>query len=492
MNDFKGGLVTNQPSCELELNQSPDLDNIVLMNNGFRKRNGDVAFNATTMGSGKAVLGLGYWKSVAGVEYLMSICDTKIFKSDSMDGTMDDISAALTITYNANNIWTFSVLKDLAIFVGGAPNPPIKWSGTGDAALLGGTPPNGDFGFVTHDRLFIGIASTAVLYWCILSNPDDWSGTGSGNTTIVTSDGDILVCGVPINNDVTLLLKQYSIHTLNTNSAPFPVKPLVQGLGCCGKLAAINVGGLVYFISKEPRMYVTDGYSFTKINDKIDDIWDGLKKDRLKYIQGVYFPVLNQIHWYCSYGTSTSNNYCIIWDISNKCWIRYTTSAKVNVAYIAQGYRLFGGSYDGKIYEKEYATTYSDSSETSPGIITGYWKTPYINLKNNLSVKQARYTNISYKTQTTGVIKYSYGYDFGLQNTGSLSQLQTGGKWGIDTWNGSFIWGGQEDKQANFFMFGRGNNLQLKIYNDNEDETYAVNSATIAMKEQGVKEFAAK
>ena len=109
--DFSGGLVTNNPSSELNLNQSPDLDNVLLLNNGFKKRFGDSTFNSTAMNSGADVQGLAYYKETAGsLEYLVAIAGDKIFKSDSLDGTMDEISkdsAATAPTAGQNNIWTF-------------------------------------------------------------------------------------------------------------------------------------------------------------------------------------------------------------------------------------------------------------------------------------------------------------------------------------------------------------------------------------------------
>ncbi|KKM69291.1 hypothetical protein LCGC14_1452250, partial [marine sediment metagenome] len=108
--DFSGGLITNNPSSELKLNQSPDLDNILLLNNGFKKRPGDSAFNSSAMNSGANVQGLAYYKETAGsLEYLFAIAGAKIFKSDSLDGTMDEITkdgAATAPVAAQNNIWT--------------------------------------------------------------------------------------------------------------------------------------------------------------------------------------------------------------------------------------------------------------------------------------------------------------------------------------------------------------------------------------------------
>jgi hypothetical protein len=41
---------------------------------------------------------------------------------------------------------------------------------------------------------------------------------------------------------------------------------------------------------------------------------------------------------------------------------------------------MFAGHYNGKIYEKYVSSVFSDASETSPGAINGYWRSPFKNL----------------------------------------------------------------------------------------------------------------
>lgn len=494
-NDFTGGLVTKYPASSLDYNQSPDLDNIVLLEKGFKKRLGDSAFCAA-MNSGANVQGIGYYKPVSATEYLVSICGNKIYKSDALDGAMDDITGAVTIGAGQNNIWTHNILKDLSIWVGGAPNAPIKWSGSGNAAALGGSPPSGNFAFSMRDRLFIGntAANPNRVQWCILANPEDWSGTGSGNNDVVTNDGDVLTGGIPLNNNVAILFKNYSIYQLVVEASPFPWKPLMIGIGCCGKNAMVNVEGLVYFITNEPRMKATDGYSIQSFPDTIDDIWDGINRANLPYIQGIYYNKLKQIRWYVANGTATKNDTCIIWDLNHKCWLRETTGTDVNVACIVSGNRLMGGAYNGIIYEKDKASTYNDASETTPGAINAYWYTPWMDFGDSVAAKQVRFIDIGFKTQTSGgKINYSFGYDYNKDTTSSyFSQLAKGGKWDIDTWDDTFIWGGITDSNKTIYLYGRGNLFQFRLQNNGVGEQMQINGFSLAVKKSGKKEKVAQ
>ncbi len=107
ISDFSGGLNTAAPVTTLPITQALDLQNINLLpTGGFEKRRGNTAFNSSAMDSGAAVHGLGYYRQSGTSEWVITICGTKLFKSE-FDGTMDDITGSLTITTGANNRWTF-------------------------------------------------------------------------------------------------------------------------------------------------------------------------------------------------------------------------------------------------------------------------------------------------------------------------------------------------------------------------------------------------
>src|SRR3990167_7777710 len=237
--DFSGGLNTFSPVTTLKMTEAIDLQNINLLpSGGFEKRRGNTAFNSSAMvGSTTAVSGLGYFRKSDATDFLVAIAGTAVFKSDSLDGTMDTITGSVTVTSGANNIWTHSTMNDLSIFVGGAPNAPIKYSGSGNAAVLAGSPPSGNFGVQLNNYFFIGntTANPSRIAWSILSNPENWTGTGSGTQDIQANDGDVLIGGTIINNNHLLLFKQNSVHDLIITTSPFPSFPLFRGVGAVSK-----------------------------------------------------------------------------------------------------------------------------------------------------------------------------------------------------------------------------------------------------------------
>ena len=119
INDFSGGLHSAVAVTEVKINESYDLSNLVIGPGGdyIRSRFGNTTFNSSAMNSGAAVQSLSYYKLTSGGDFLVSVCGNKIFKADNLDGTMDDITGALTITSGQDNIWTFLTFNNVQISI---------------------------------------------------------------------------------------------------------------------------------------------------------------------------------------------------------------------------------------------------------------------------------------------------------------------------------------------------------------------------------------
>lgn len=485
ISDFSGGLNTTSPNTSIQINQALDLQNINLLpNGGFKSRFGNTAFNSSAMASGAAVHGLDFYRQADLDEWLIAISGTGVFASTSLNGTMTDITGAVTVTTGANNIWTFSEMNDLAIFVGGAPDAPIKWSGSGNAAALGGSPPNGEFCFQLNNYFFIGntASNPSRIQWSILGNPEDWAGTGSGSQDVSKNDGDTLVGAGQIGVDTALLLKQNSIHQMIVRNPPFPVFPLFKNIGAVSKRGIVQAEGLLYFITPEPRMKATDGTSIIDFPTYLDTTWDSLSKSRLKYIQGLYYPKLRQIWWFCTNGSASTNNYCIVWDLERKAWLRHPTGYKMNCACIAQDRVAYGGAYDGKIYRLDNTAAFSDASETSPGAIDGYLQSGWLDLESMINSKSFPYVELNFATQNTGTFDFSYGFDFSSnRKTESISMVGPGAKYGSAIY-GVDVYGGQSDRSKIIIMKGNGKFFQYRIRHNSASEGFGFNRMEIPIK----------
>jgi hypothetical protein len=422
--DFSGGLNTTSPVTSLQQNQALDLQNINLLpTGGFEKRRGNTAFNSSEMDSGASVHGTGYYRQSDSDEWLMAIAGSKIFKSE-FDGTMDDITGAVTITAGNNNIWINAQMNDISIWVGGnrTSDVPIKWSGSGNAAALGGSPPVGEFGIAANNRFFIGstVANPSRIAWTVFGDPEDWSGTGSGVQDVQKNDGDTLVGAALSGIDHLLLFKQNSIHDLAIRNTPFPLFPLFRNVGAVSKRGIVNVDGIIYFITPQARMKATDGTKIIDFPSVLDDTWDSLNQSRLQYLHGLYNKKLRQIWWFVSSESASTHDLCIIWDIERKAWLLHRTGYKMNTAIIAQDRIPYCGAYDGKLYKMDVASTYTDASE-SAGTISAYWRSGWMDFQNMIQEKGVLYVDLNFSTQSTGTFEFAHGFDFSQDRKFRLS-----------------------------------------------------------------------
>lgn len=487
VDDFSGGLNTFDPEYISPLNQSPDLDNIILLDKGFKKRNGDSAWNSSAMVStSTAVHGMGYIQFNSGTQFLNAIAGTKFFTDSGLSGTMSDATGAVTITTGQDNLWTPVIYNNLQIWFGGAPDVPFKYSGSGNIAALGGSPPSAATAFGANNRIFAlnTAANPSRIFWPVLSDPEDWASAGSGNADVAKSDGEGLQCGIVTGPDTAILFKNSSSHLMVLTRQPFPIYQLQKGIGVAGKNAFAYANGTTYIVTPGLRMKsTTDGVNFKSYPNDINDIWDSINTNRIQYIQGIYYQPLEWIMWVVSTGSSTTNNYLIIWDIERQCFLRATTGFKSNLMCMVQNRRLFAGHYNGKMYEKLKANVFSDASEASPGVINGYWRTPFKNMGGGLDTTvHPLYISVAVLSETASTLDISYGFDFtGTQTTQTFSLAAVGGLWDSAIWD-SAVWGGQNAIILRQFVGGRGNLFSLQMRNATASQGYTVQGASVRLR----------
>lgn len=492
LSDFSRGLNTFDPEYISPLNQSPDLDNLIILDKGFKKRNGDSAWNSSAMvSSATAVHGLGYLQFNSGTQFLNAITGTKFFTDSGLSGTMSDATGSLTITTGQDNMWTPVVYNNIQIWFGGAPDSPFKFSGSGNAAILGGSPPSAYTAFVANNRVF-PISTTANpsrIFWSVLGDPEDYAGAGSGNADVVKSDGEALQCGVVVGPDTAILFKNSSSHLMVLTRAPFPIYQLQKGNGVAGRNAWCYANGTIYIVTPGLRMKsTTDGVNFQTYPNDINDIWDSINPNRISNIQGIYYQALEWVMWIVSTGSSTTNNYLIIWDIKRQCFLRATTGFKSNVVSIIQNRRLFAGHYDGKVYEKLKPLIFSDASEVSPGAINAYWRTPYNSYSQEIdTVVHPHYVKIVVLTESASTLTVRYGFDFSSPSQGQNFNLQAAGSlWDVALWDVD-VWGGQNATVLTQFVSGRGNLFSYTMGNSTASQGFTVQGTMVRLRKSGAR-----
>lgn len=506
--DFGGGLHTTAAITEMGFDEAYDLSNGVVGPNGdfFRSRYGNTTFNSSAMNSGAAVQGIGYYKLINGNDFLVAIAGNKFFKADSLDGTMDDVTGAVTITSNQNNIWTPLTFNNVQLWFGGPatnPDAPIQYTGSGNAAALTGSPPSAYGAVQGNNRVFAfrTAASPSIVQWCILGNPQNWTGTGSGSQTISTSDNDSVTAMAVMDNSLALVFKQNSTHKLLINqlvSTAFPSFPLFPNVGCAGKHAVVVANGLCYFITPQGEMKITDGVNLidSEVMPRlpfVNDLWSSMNTSRYEFIQGFYMKGEDYEHicWLVTSGAAaTTNDWALIWDIKNKCWLRHKTGFKANVVARHQNGIIYTGHYNGIIYKQDVAAVSTDASESAANI-DSYWTSGWQSFGSLQFTKFIKETFLSYRQQTLGTIQFSWGYDFNsLANTQTIDQRTTGSLIGQGQIGVNFTLGGTTDTIARLSPIGNGKVFQYRLRNN--DYLMKINNMDLLLNRIGNQNFAGR
>lgn len=117
------GLTTMNSGIRVPNGAAKDLKNINLFPiGGFSSRNGYVRLNGTAFNSGAIMTSLYEAGQSSGTRLLIGTGGNMIAKMDSLDGTWDDLTGALTLTAGENNLWSWAILNDIAVGANGVDN----------------------------------------------------------------------------------------------------------------------------------------------------------------------------------------------------------------------------------------------------------------------------------------------------------------------------------------------------------------------------------
>jgi hypothetical protein len=436
-----------------------------------------------TLNSGVAIQGIGYIQTSGMVESIGAIAGAKFYGDPGITGVFTDFTGTASITAGAGNKWDFLTFNNSLIGFGGSPqtpDAPFKWDGTTTPATpLGGSAPSAYGAFAANNRVFAyrTSANPSTIYWSAIGIANDFASAGSGSAVVGSlSDNQTITAACILSTNYVLIFKENSTYQMVISSAPFPIYTLFDKEGCCGKNAVINVDGKAYWMNLHGEMFSTDGETLQDYPKVARDLWEQVQRTEFKnicafHIHGKDFMWLV---WMVS-TTGSTNNMAIIWDLVNECWLKASTGFKMNVQGTTTRNEVYLGGYDGFVYRPLTENCFFDGSETTPGTITGYWRSGWVNPATADRVVQVRKVISQYKTKASGTVGLTYGFDFDVDHASTtLSQIPTGSEL-------------YTSRQAN--LEGRGNFFQFKIGGSSSTIDTEVDGVLLAGKSYGQKKI---
>jgi hypothetical protein len=340
----------------------------------------------------------------SGTRHIVGVCGGDLYAYNGTTLVKSAITGALTIASGADSHlrWAPYDNSTNALLIGSdGTNPLFKWTGTGNATVLGGTPPTKARGIAAFQgRLFVintDAGATATEY----SNDatvDTW-GAGQIFHCSRSSEGMALVNH---GENYLIAFHRKSWHKISffyvdtgLSDSYFRQDPGGE-TGLISPDAAIHYQGVTYFASSDGIYAITDPEKKEKkISGAIDAFWEQLVDKRIDNItvceRGRGF---NEIVFFVSTVDTDENDAAIIYNPEVAKYYRgKDETAGWTIFESASGYLKYNcgltwtdssdreilllGGYDGMIHEgwgnDQYATGYLDGGTTGVAVTTELW-----------------------------------------------------------------------------------------------------------------------
>lgn len=477
-----GGLNTTASALNVQDNESTDNQNIDYDKFGsLLKRSGYATLNSSAFNSGAAWNSLHWFEMSDETDYLIGTCGNKIAKMDSLDGTWDDITGALTITAGNDNRMTWTTFLDTALGTNNV-NVPVQWTGSGNASAA--TVPTGltkaKFitvfqGYVHYTHVTVsGTAHKSRTYW---SAQNSISSFDSADFRDINRNDGQTVTGVKVLGDRQVFFKERSIwieQFTGDADIPFVFTKTPSHVGCIDGYSIQEIDNGLIFLSDD-GYYFFDGLNSTKISDRITyTLTTTLEPNRFANSPSCYQKSKNRYWGAHSLSAGSTHNRIITFDSYNNAWGYYKGHAAncFAIATVNGQERVYFGDYDGFVYRADTGT--NDNPLGVATAIDAYYYTKWFNFDDLVNKKGIPEVVIYYQiTNATHTFSYSWDFDGGDQYSLSIVANTSSSVYGTALYDeGRYASAGGAEVRKD--LTGRGRVIRLKFANNSLSETMQI------------------
>lgn len=265
--------------------------------------------------------------------------ETKLFKLDSGDLSLDDVSKMGGYTTPAEQKWRFTQFGDVLI----AANADEKlqgWTlGSSTAwADLSADAPTAKYLTVVRDFVVAGYTSSTdsqKVQWSGINDETQWTTTSTNQSDYqVIPDGGA-VQGIT-GGEFGLVLMEKSIYRMSYVGTPaiFQFDNISRNLGCFEPNSIVQYQGVTYFLGDD-GFYACDGTQVIGIgSEKVDRFFFSDLDEAYSYkMSATVDPIKNLIVWaYPSSGGVGAVDSLLIYNFEVKKWSR----AEMSIGFVAQ------------------------------------------------------------------------------------------------------------------------------------------------------------
>lgn len=469
-----GGLSTINSGIRVPREAAKDMKNCNLFPiGGFSTRNGYTRLNGTAFNSGAIMTSLYDAALSSGTNILIGTGGNMIAKMDSLDGTWDDLTGALTLTAGQNNQWTWAMLNDISCGANDVDNC-IQVSAAASASALGAaTFTSALFTVEYRGYLFVGNTVESAV-----REPDRLRFSNNNVPGTFTATDTILVHkktggqlrGAIVYKDRLLCFKENGLYEIifsptrvASDGTLFPFiqnpNPVLIGIGAQSHRTLVHFttptthsapGDYVFFVDQfgMPRIYAGGSVSFQvgypiamSRDTAIESLSDMTRTTAaLRAMFAINYPERNQIWLFMP--ETTQMDRCWVLDYTTGwAWCKHVFASSFTCGALVKHtdgtYRVFTGDRAGFTVRHDTGTldhaTAIDSYYRSGDVFYG---SPV--LRNNWPFCEVRGTTGN-DTQAIQIGFAKDGEDIPTTSD-SVVLTRTQSKWGAGTIWGEFKW----------------------------------------------------
>lgn len=218
----------------------------------LRKRPGKTTVGAQTPNSDQ-IMGYGLLQLSSGVQHLIRASKRVIQRWNSSNSTWETISIA-TFTSGDEDFFSFANVTESNIIVStNFLEAPYKWTGSGNQALLGGSPPKAKYAAYLSPYVLLAYTNDGVsvepwrVAWSDTDAPEVWSGGNSGEALI--TDEPSKIQNIAKLNEYAAVYKKDSLAVGVKVDPPdvFRFQTVKTGVGLSAPRAFAEAEGMHYF-----------------------------------------------------------------------------------------------------------------------------------------------------------------------------------------------------------------------------------------------------
>jgi hypothetical protein len=272
-------------------------------------------------------------KTTAGAALVFAGGNTKLFKLDSTDLSLDDVSQSGGYTTAAGERWRFTQFGNVLIAANGVDKIQGFDVNTSTAfADLAADAPASKYVTVVRDFVVSGNVQTDHpnrVQWSALGDESSWTASATTQADFQDIPDGGTVVGVT-GGEYGLVLMDRSIHRMSYVGSPlvFQFDNISRNLGCYEQNSVIQYGGTTFFLADD-GFYACDGQQVIPIgNEKVNRFFfDNVDEGTLYLMSAAVDPARKLIIWAYASNNSATVDSLIIYNFLTQRWTSGTTTA---------------------------------------------------------------------------------------------------------------------------------------------------------------------